>query len=42
MAHRPEISSELYSTAEQIREEYGYGNIDAALRHIAREAEYDV
>ena len=42
MAHRPEVSSELYGLAEQIREEHDYANIDAALRHIAREAGYDV
>ena len=42
MAHRPEVSEELYSIATDIREEYGYANIDAALKHVAREAGYDV
>lgn len=42
MSHRPKLSEELYELAEQIQDEYGYGNVDAALKHIAREADYDV
>lgn len=42
MEHRPEVSDELYSIAAEIQEEYGYANIDAALRHVAREAGYNV
>lgn len=41
-AHRPEVSEELYGIARDIQEDYGYANIDAALKHVAREAGYDV
>lgn len=42
MTHRPQISDTLFEAAEEVREEYDYANTDAALRHMARNAGYDV
>lgn len=40
--HRPELSDAVFDRAAEVRDENGYVSIDRALKHIMREAGYDV
>lgn len=39
---RPDLSDEVWDVIEKVRDENGYANADRAIKHVFREAEYDV
>lgn len=40
--HRPQIDDELFDAADEVREERGLANINAALKRMVREGGFDV
>lgn len=42
MARRPKIPDSVCEAAEDVREEHEYSSLGDAIRHMVREAGYDV
>lgn len=42
MVTRPRISGPVDETLERVRKEHGYPTLNEAIRHVLREADYDV
>lgn len=42
MARRPRVPDSVCERAETIKDEYEYGSIGEAIRHMCREGGYDV
>ena len=42
MAHRPKLSDNLWQTIQEVMQEEEYGDAEGALRHMAREGDYNV
>lgn len=42
MARRPVIPDSVCREAEKVKEEYEYGSLGEAIRHMVREGDYDV